>query len=97
MRNVFINIILFELVLFIGVFLVSYSVNVYKQLLPHDPFVEDVEDEVYAPINEVYDDGYIEELNGYDARISDMKEYLKVKPDPAVEIITDEYERSMER
>ena len=64
----------------------------YKEVFPckySDPF----EDEIYAPLED-YNDGFIEDENNYDTRISDMRTKLDeiLKP----EIITDEYEKEQE-
>lgn len=98
MRNVFINLILLEVVIFIGVILIPFITDLYKQYLPVSPFDdESYENDIYAPVSEsVLDEGFVEEMDNYDARISDMKEALKANKYPPVEIITEEYEKSLE-
>lgn len=100
MRELLINILFIELVIFIGVFIISYIHTLYKQLIPISPFEEDEyceEDDIYLPPEELLDEGFIQDQNNFESRLSDMKEALKAYPSPAVEIITDEYERSTER
>lgn len=100
MRVILFNLLLIELVIFIGVFLISFIVNVYKQLIPKSPFEDDnYEDDFYSPKNEeeIFDEGFVEEMNSYDARIADMKESLKTSKYPPVEIITEEYEKELEQ
>lgn len=96
--------ILSELVIVIGVLFAFCVYKMYKHIIPKSPFdeyeydKEEFEEEVFAPLNkELFDEGFIEDQNAFDSRISDMEERLKRDFNPAVEIITDEYEKQIER
>lgn len=84
-----------ELIIGLGVILVDYSVQVYKRILPPKLY----EEEIYKPIGlteELFNDGFVEDMQNYDTRISDMKDYLNRKIEPIVETITDEQEAERE-
>jgi hypothetical protein len=99
MRNILIELILFELVIFIGVIMIPFINDLYKQFTPTSPFddEESYENDIYAPVGEdILDEGFVDDMNSYESRIQDMKEALKASKYPSVEIITEEYEKSLE-
>jgi hypothetical protein len=101
MSNMLTNLLFAELVIIVFIGGIFMTIEWYKHLFPYKDRINEYEREVDLHLaeseEEIYDEGFIEDINSYDSRISDMKEYLKTCPEPPVEIITDEYERSIER
>lgn len=95
------SLLLTELVFIAFIGCVYVAVETFKKLFPYRNRINEYEQEVDKHLAEseedIYDEGFIEDITNYDARISDMKEYLKTCSEPPVEVITDEYERSRER
>ena len=92
-KTILIDLIMFGLALFTISNGLIYSIDLvikYK-----DNFSQSVdnqfEEDIYAPIED-YDDGFVEDLKNYEARINDMKADI-LKP----EIVTDEQELEQER
>lgn len=93
----------------VGLTILLYLIGLYALLITLSAFLELVtnfrevfpsnlrnsfDEEVYKPLEEDFDDGFIEDEANYDIRITEMKAKLDeiLKP----EIITDEYEKSLE-
>ena len=90
----FIDIIIIEASVYVAIYIFKVLLDIYKEIFPHKTLDEQYEDEIYKPFEEeeIFDEGYIEDLRNYDARINDIKAGL----DNPVEIITDEYEKDIE-
>lgn len=101
MDKLLLNLLFTELLIFLGVLGVFASIEWYRKLFPQKDRINLYEEEVEMHLSEseeeLLDEGFVEDMNNYDSRISDMKETLKTYQYPPVEIITEEYEKSIER
>lgn len=101
MDKLLLNLLFTELIFFLGVLGAFSSIEWYKKLFPHKDRINIYEEEVEKHLSEseeeLLDEGFVEDMNNFDIRISDFKEKLKTNQYPPVEIITEEYEKSIER
>lgn len=98
-----------EIITFSILFLSLLFYYTFRKLFPDlDKHVkQNVDTTIYSEDEEgIYDTGFLEDISNYDARIDDLKEQLKQTKGaspflpndifPPVEIITDDYEKSLE-
>ena len=93
--SILINVVVFEAIIYVAIYIFKVLVDVFKEVFPLKTNYDKYEEEVFKPFEdeEIFDEGYVEDLRNYDARINDIKAGL----DNPVEIMTDEYEKDTEQ
>jgi uncharacterized protein YqgQ len=95
-NNLILTILFIEVTVLIGVFGILAVIYFIKRIFPKNEMTENSNQEInpFSDVKEeVYDLGYINDINDFDYRINAMKDELNNIP--AVEIITDAYEAGM--